>query len=562
MDNLFIHTHALYHLVKLVLNMRTRMNSKKERPLAAAYIRVSTRDQKDEGLSLEVQEKLCRERAERDGYDLLEILNDGGISGHEAERPGLNRIRELITENKVQAVVALSSDRIFRNSRAHMEFMDLVFKYQIRLLYVSGATPEDNATSKMSDRVLATINQFYRDQISDKVKDTLYAKAEAGYYPTKPPPGYTNIEIKDAVERLGKRVIIPDPVMGPIITEMFQLYSTGTYSVYVLADMMYAKGLRNRKDGKISTANIYYMLKNRTYVGEVSWGTVHGVVGKHEPLADRLTFNRVQEVMTTHNRKACRRRKYQWLLAGFLTCATHERRYCAEWHMDKKVAYYHCSNPRGCGKYCEQVQMEQLVAEKFKDLQFSDEFTAEVVAEASQSYLEQRNRYDGRRQGLVNRKTALEDKRRVVEEKLIAGTLSDEDYTRMSGDIKKDIKQITDALAELESEREMDIEAVQEILLVSRNIYAAYKKASFDLKRQYLSFFWDHFEIHNGVILSSIPSALFADLLKAEKAFYKSPKSQKGQKPSDSGPVILKEFLLRDLGSNQDTLLQRQVSYR
>ena len=309
------------------------MNSIKQRPAAVGYIRVSSRDQKEQGLSLEVQEKLCRERATQEGYDLVELFDDGGISGWKSERPGMNRIRELITTKKIEAVIALASDRIFRNELAHLEFMNLIFKHKIRLIYIQQASPEDNATSKMSDRMLANINQFYRDQISDKVKGTLYAKAEAGYYPTKPPPGYKNIVNPDTgVERLGKRIIVPDPVMGSLITELFHLYSSGTYSVYVLADVMYAKGLRNHKGGRISTANIYYMLRNRTYVGEISWGTVKGVAGKHEPIVDVLTFKRVQDVMTTHNRKACRRRKYQWLLAGFLICTTHNRRYVAEWH--------------------------------------------------------------------------------------------------------------------------------------------------------------------------------------------------------------------------------------
>ena len=258
------------------------MNHKKEKPLAVGYVRVSSKDQKDDGLSLEVQEKLCRERAERDGYDLLEILDDGGISGHKAERPGLNHIRNLITTKKIEAVITLASDRMFRNERAHIEFMDLIFENDIRLIYIQQASPENNAHSKMSDRMHANINQYYRDQISDKVKSTLYAKTEAGYFPTIPPAGYVNTDNPDPnVSRVGRKIIVPDPIAAPLITELFRLYATGVYSVYDLADAMSRRGLRSHKGNPLSPSRIYDLLRNRIYLGEVKWGKVHNKNGKH-----------------------------------------------------------------------------------------------------------------------------------------------------------------------------------------------------------------------------------------------------------------------------------------
>ena len=82
-------------------------------------------------------------------------------------------------------------------------------------------------------------------------------------------------------------------------------------------------------------------------------------------------------------------------------------------------------------------------------------------------------------------------------------------------------------------------------------IYRAYKKASFDLKRQYLGFFWEKFEVSNGIILNSYPSPLFDELLKAEEAYFKNSIPKNRENYRDSEGVILTNVGLRGLDSNQ-----------
>lgn len=215
----------------------------------------------------------------------------------------------------------------------------------------------------------------------------------------------------------------------------------------------------------------------------------------------------------------------------------------------KGIAYYHCSNRTGCGRYSEQTRIENQVAEKFKDLQFSDEFSTMVVESARRQFMERRKKYESRHQALINLKTALEGKRKVAEEKLFENIISDEDFTRIRDDIKTQLGHIVEELIELEDQREVFVDIAQEILLLSRDIYKAYKKASFNLKRQLLSFFWERFEIADGVILKSVSSPLFEELLKAEKAYFKTSektsKSKNAVKSTDSSESILTVPLLR-----------------
>jgi site-specific DNA recombinase len=298
---------------------------------AVAYVRVSTSDQID-NLSVGVQEDMCIQKAKAEGYEILHVLKDEGITGKRRNRPEFDILRELVEQGKVSAIIAVDSSRLFRNGKAHRELMEKVMERGIKVLYLRQASPEDNASSKLSDRMIADVNEFYSDQISDKVRDTLYAKARAGYFPTSAPPGYKNVDDSEAIDRYGRKIIVPHPVMGSLIAELFKLYATGIYSVYDLADLMEKRGLRTHKGKPIAPSVLYTILRNRIYIGEVKWGKAYCKEGKHTPLIDSDIFNRVQGILDTHNHKATRRRKHKWLLSGFVVCANHQSRYVGEWH--------------------------------------------------------------------------------------------------------------------------------------------------------------------------------------------------------------------------------------
>lgn len=529
--------------------MKTTDNTGKPK-CAVVYVRVSTEDQK-KGLSLEVQEKLCRERAEKENLRVLEVLDDGGISGHEENRSGINRIKELIKGGKISAVIALSSDRVFRNAKGHLELMDLIFEHGIRVLYVHQMSPEDNAVSRFSDMMLAGVNEFYRNQISDKVRASLENIVEAGYLPSYPPPGYLNVANPDpSAPRVARKIVIPDPVQGALVTELFRRYATGDCNVFELTELMTKRGLRSKRGGTIAPSRVHYMLRNRFYIGELRWGKIVIKKAKHEPLVDEFTFNRVQQLLDERNHRACRRRKYRWLLNGFLYCQKHNRRYTAEWHLKKNIAYYHCSNPKGCGRYIEMNDMESKVADTFKELEFSQDFIDLVIEKARAVFVERRRVYESRRQGLINQRTSYETKRGAAEDKLFRGVLTDSDFARIRTETNDNIALIDEQLADLEAKRETNVDVAQEILLLTRNIYKAYKKASPNLKRQYLAFFWEKFTVQDGVIISRECSPLFESLLALEKAFYKNAESVKSPYSATNGEVILPMIESARQGSN------------
>jgi site-specific DNA recombinase len=86
---------------------------------AILYARVSTDEQARSGYSLAQQLEALREYANREGYEILEEVADPGQSGASLERPGMDRVRDLIAGGGVSVVLAQDRDRFAREPAYH-----------------------------------------------------------------------------------------------------------------------------------------------------------------------------------------------------------------------------------------------------------------------------------------------------------------------------------------------------------------------------------------------------------------------------------------------------------
>src|ERR671933_925054 len=81
---------------------------------AVLYARVSTEEQARSGYSLAQQLEALQEYAAREGYEVLEEVTDSGQSGASLERPGMDRVRDLVAAGGVSVVLAQDRDRFAR----------------------------------------------------------------------------------------------------------------------------------------------------------------------------------------------------------------------------------------------------------------------------------------------------------------------------------------------------------------------------------------------------------------------------------------------------------------
>jgi DNA invertase Pin-like site-specific DNA recombinase len=73
---------------------------------AILYARVSTDEQARSGYSLAQQLEALREYAAREGYEVLEEVQDAGQSAASLERPGMDHVRDLVAAGGVSVVLA------------------------------------------------------------------------------------------------------------------------------------------------------------------------------------------------------------------------------------------------------------------------------------------------------------------------------------------------------------------------------------------------------------------------------------------------------------------------
>src|SRR5688500_18429029 len=86
---------------------------------AILYARVSTDEQARSGYSLAQQLEALREYAVREGYEVLEEVQDPGQSGASLERPGMDHVRDLVATGGVSVVLAQDRDRFSREPAYH-----------------------------------------------------------------------------------------------------------------------------------------------------------------------------------------------------------------------------------------------------------------------------------------------------------------------------------------------------------------------------------------------------------------------------------------------------------
>lgn len=483
---------------------------------ALIYCRVSTEEQAREGYSLDAQEKFCRTYAENNGYKVTGVFRDEGKSGTSLNRPAL---QELLTkcqqDHSIALVIVQETDRLARNTQDHLAVRALLKKAGVALVSVAQPMLDDSPEGRMIDTILASVNQFQSDINSRKVKKGMQEKFDSGIWPHHAPLGYLNKTINE------RRMIVSDPERWHLVKAGLKMYLTGNYSALEIAEKLYQKGLQSRNGKMICNSIMIKILRNPFYAGIMQWSGQERI-GTHRTMISMKEHHQILTTMDAHNLHACRRRKHSFLLNGFVFCAICGQRYTAEKHRKgKSVDYYHCAarsrKHSNKGQNIIVKELEKQVAEQFRKIQFSQDFIELVIEKVKKFYEKNKSKQEALKRAILNKRMNIERKREIAEEKLIAGVLGNEDFTRIRDRFKTELESIQQELDELDSQREIDIETIRKVLVLTRNIYQSYKTASYEMKRLYLSFFWEGFLVRDKRIVEAKPTELFRALIDQEK---------------------------------------------
>jgi DNA invertase Pin-like site-specific DNA recombinase len=97
-----------------------------KRKRAVLYVRKSRVLKDAFHYSPEIQEQACRVRAEKEGWEIVDVIYDLDKSGRNSKRAGIQKVIQMVKSGQVDYVVAHYLDRSFRNSISFFQFLDLL----------------------------------------------------------------------------------------------------------------------------------------------------------------------------------------------------------------------------------------------------------------------------------------------------------------------------------------------------------------------------------------------------------------------------------------------------
>jgi site-specific DNA recombinase len=483
---------------------------------AFAYLRVSSEgqvrtDYSDDGLSINAQREGAEEKAIQLEAQIAHEYSDPGRSAYVDlhKRTGfLEMLDELKRCNehastRVEYVIVWSLSRWARNQRDHWQTRELVREAGAKLISITEPMiGDDSAAAFLYESMIATQNQFQSMQTSENVKRGLRQKASVGGTYNVAPLGYLN-----SVDELpdGRRVAIVtiDPERGHFMTLAFKLYASGEYSIAQLAAELERLGLRSRPTAKrvpkkLGTSVVQRLLRSRYYVGQIVYkrGTKDEQTfeGRHEPLIDPETFERVQMLLDEKRVAGERPRVRQHYLRGSVFCGECGGRLTFAISTGRnggKYPYFFCSgriNGTPCTaranirpelieaaieRHYATVQMPPARVERGKA-------AINALAEVSQDALRQVQRA---KTELIAKLEARQDK--LVEMRFDEKSIPAALFKRKQAELQSELDAAHQSLVETEDRMVINREQLELALDLAEDVQAIYRAAEPQTKRGY-----------------------------------------------------------------------------
>ena len=222
------------------------VDSSGNRLRAVGYVRVSTDQQAQEGVSLDAQQVRIRAHCVSQDIELVEIVCDDGYSAKSLERPGIKRALAMLTEKRVNAIVVVKLDRLTRSVKDLGFLCDTYFREGMphSLLSVSDAIDTRSASGKLMLNVLMSVAQWEREAISERTQEAMNELKRRGVHTGAPPYGFHYSKETDAH---GRRNLVRNPIEQRNIERICDLHRAGL-SVLDISKRLTADRVTPRKD--------------------------------------------------------------------------------------------------------------------------------------------------------------------------------------------------------------------------------------------------------------------------------------------------------------------------
>lgn len=291
---------------------------------AVIYIRLSEADEgksyESESESITNQRNLLMNFVKEKGFIFVGEYVDDGYSGTNFERPGFTKMIEDIKNKMANLVIVKDLSRLGRDHVMTGYYIENFFP-ENNIRFISLQENYDSAINQASNdssTFIIACNDYYSRQNSIKIRSVLNDKRKKGkFIGSNPSYGY----MKDPNE---KGHLIPDPEYAQVVKKIFEMAASGVglsdITSYLNDNKIKTPSSLKRKNPNSkmryneewTISSVKKILKNRMYTGDMVQSTQTKVnykskkkkalpksnwdivPGTHEPLVDKLTFERIQ----------------------------------------------------------------------------------------------------------------------------------------------------------------------------------------------------------------------------------------------------------------------------
>lgn len=278
---------------------------------AGIYIRVSTEEQALHGYSLAAQRNACIKKAKEMGAETILEFADEGFSGATLERPGLNRLREVVKERMIDMVVIYDPDRFSRKLSQQLLITEEFDKAGVELVFCNFDWV-DSPEGRLFYSIKGAIAEYERELIRERMMRGKTQKALQGGIPGSVLHFGYNYDPETETISINERE-------AEIVRYIFKSLVEDHKSISRIALELTEAGIPTKKKvGHWYRQVVKQILNNPVYKGE--W-VYKGIKIPVPAIIDEGTWDKAQRRLEEIWRLTTNRGKHKYLLSGLLTCA-------------------------------------------------------------------------------------------------------------------------------------------------------------------------------------------------------------------------------------------------
>ena len=466
---------------------------------AILFARVSSKRQKEEGVSLDVQmeaiTKYCKDKN-------LKIIKDFSIdeSSMKGDRKQYHEMLDLAQKTSGPvAIVVNYVDRLQRNyddsyllNKLRREGkIEVHFLKENLIIHKNSNSMELNFWNMHVLMANAQVNNMI-----DKVKGSQRLNRSLGKWQGSAPLGYLNRRDED-----NKATLILDPVRAPIIQHLFDAFSKGghtTKTIWLLAKQLgLCSKMKKRKGIPVSKNTVYDILTNPFYYGLMYYDG-NWIKHQYEPLINKELFERVQSILTqngTHNRNNVDENAGKlYIFRGLIHCKECGCLISPETKKKngKEYVYLRCGHSKCNYNYCHQSTVnETIILNQLKEEVFNKITLPIGIQEALKNKLlkdlNQTATFNaGVKSNTTNLLTALKQKEDRLLDFYLECKLTQDIYDIKKASIDKEIKDLEETKEKYKTFNNDTRDKIVNIFSLAGNISYVFQHASPTRKNELL----------------------------------------------------------------------------